>query len=39
MKEYKYDLTDSGGRALSIDLLCSASLFSGNNTHVLVCLT
>jgi hypothetical protein len=40
MKECKYDPTDSGRRALSFGLVCSASLlFFGNNTHVLVHLT
>jgi hypothetical protein len=39
MKECSYESTDSGRRALSIGLVCSASLFFINNTHVLVLLT
>jgi hypothetical protein len=39
IKEYKYDPTDSGKGALSIDLVCSTSLFFANNTYVLVHLT
>jgi hypothetical protein len=39
MKAYNYDPTDSGRPALSIGLLCSASLLFSNDWHVLVCLT
>ena len=39
MKEYKYDLTDRGGWAPSLGLVCSASLFFANDIHILVCLT
>jgi hypothetical protein len=38
MKEGVYDTTDSGGRALSIGLVCSASLFFAKDTHVLILL-
>lgn len=36
MKEYKYDSTDSGRGALSLGLVCSASLFFAKDTNVLV---
>jgi hypothetical protein len=35
-KEYKYDPTDSGRGALSIDLGCSASLFFAKERHILL---
>ena len=34
--EYKYDPTDSGRGALSLGLVCSASLFFAKDTNVLV---
>ena len=33
MKEYKYDPRDCGRQALSIGLVCSASLFFANNSN------
>ena len=39
MKEYKYDPTDSVGRALNLGLVCVTSPFSTKDTHVLVPLT
>lgn len=39
MKDYKYDPTDSGRRALSLGLVCLASLFFSNNMHILVHFT
>jgi hypothetical protein len=33
MKEYKCDLTNSGRQALSIGLVCSASVFFAKDTH------
>jgi hypothetical protein len=39
MKEYKYDPSDRGRRALSLGLVCSALLLFTNSTHVLVRLT
>jgi hypothetical protein len=38
-KKYKYDPTDSWGRALSLGLVCSTLLFFDNETHVFVHLT
>lgn len=37
-KEYKYHPTYSGKFALSLGLVCSTSLFLGNDRHILVCL-
>ena len=39
MREYKYDPTDSGRGALSLHLVCSASLFFTKDMHLLVLLS